>query len=328
MTRTRLYRDGALVAENFPVEDISDHVQEPDATIWLDLCAPGEADLAAVSEEFGLHPLSVEDALHQRQRAKLDRYDDHLFVNAYAVRVSDAGELSKTEVSAFVTNNALVTVRRDPQFDIEEVVSRWDTLAKVNGKVNLPRLGVAFLLHGLLDAIVDGHFEAVQQLDEMIDELEDALFDDQVDQTVLQRRSFALRRSLVSLRRVVLPMRELVYSVMRGDAVPMNEALTPYYRDVYDHVLRATEWTESLRDVINTVLETLLTIQGNQLNMVMKKITAWAAIIGVPTAITGFYGQNVPYPGFGHLSGFYVSLAAIIGLSSVLYVMFRRADWL
>ena len=102
----------------------------------------------------------------------------------------------------------------------------------------------------------------------------------------------------------------------------------PYFQDVYDHVLRATEWTESLRDLVNTILETNLTIQGNRLNIITKKVTSWAAIIAVPTAVTGFYGQNLPYPGFAQQSGFLTSSLLILGLSGALYVAFRRNDWL
>ncbi len=104
--------------------------------------------------------------------------------------------------------------------------------------------------------------------------------------------------------------------------------MVPYYQDVYDHVLRATEWTESLRDLVTTILETNLTIQGNRMNLIMKKVTSWAAIIAVPTAITGFYGQNLPYPGFATHWGFWFSTALIIVGSLTLYWSFRRHDWL
>ncbi len=187
---------------------------------------------------------------------------------------------------------------------------------------------MAFLLWGLLDAIVDGHFDAVQALDAEIEGLEDLLFDTEARNTEVQRRSFELRKSLVLLRRVVLPMREVINALMRRDLHVIDPAMTPYYQDVYDHVLRATEWTESLRDLVTTILETNLTIQGNRMNLVMKKVTSWAAIIAVPTAITGFYGQNVPYPGFAAHWGFWVSSALIVGISGLLYWQFRRSDWL
>ena len=104
--------------------------------------------------------------------------------------------------------------------------------------------------------------------------------------------------------------------------------MTPYYQDVYDHVLRATEWTESLRDLVTTILETNLTIQGNRLNSITKKVTSWAAIIAVPTAITGFYGQNLPYPGFARHVRLRDVDAAHRRAVGVLYVAFRRKDWL
>ncbi len=104
--------------------------------------------------------------------------------------------------------------------------------------------------------------------------------------------------------------------------------MRPDYQDVYDHVLRATEWTESLRDLVATIVETNLTIQGNRLNIITKKVTSWAAIIAVPTAVTGFYGQNLPYPGFSHESGFITSTVLIVVLSSALYIAFRSKNWL
>ena len=144
----------------------------------------------------------------------------------------------------------------------------------------------------------------------------------------VQRRSFELRKSLIRLRRVVLPMREVVNTLMRPTLHIVTEPMLPYYQDVYDHVLRASEWTESLRDLVTTTLETNLTVQGNRMNLIMKKVTSWAAIIAVPTAVTGFYGQNVPYPGFGKEWGFITSTAITIALSAALYMLFRRKDWL
>jgi magnesium transporter len=145
---------------------------------------------------------------------------------------------------------------------------------------------------------------------------------------VVQRRSFELRKSLVLLRRVVLPMREVVNTLIRRDLQVVSDALHPYYQDVYDHVLRVTEWTESLRDLVTTILETNLTIQSNRLNTITKKVTGWAAIIAVPTLITGFYGMNVPYPGFSNEWGFASSLVLMIGIAAALYVIFRRKDWI
>ena len=123
-------------------------------------------------------------------------------------------------------------------------------------------------------------------------------------------------------------MREVVNTLMRRDVGLVAAEMMPYYQDVYDHVLRATEWTESLRDLVATIVETNLTIQGNRLNVITKKVTSWAAIIAVPTAITGFYGQNLPYPGFAQESGFVTSSILILAISGALYLAFKRKDWL
>lgn len=323
MPRTRLYRHGVLDAEGFPVADVSEHLADPDAVVWFDMCRPSAEDLASISEELGLHQLAVEDAVAEHQRPKLDRYESHLFVTAYAVALDTlSGQLDTCEVAAFITPTALVTVRKDERFDIDAVVRRWDESA------DLAKYGVGFLLHGLLDYVVDTHFDAVQSLDTQIEALEDQLFEDIPKDKEMQRRTFQLRKSLVNARRVVLPMREVVNSLLRRDLGVVDAALQPYYQDVYDHVLRATEWTESLRDLVTTILETHLTVRGNRLNVIMKQVTSWAAIIAVPTAVTGFYGQNVPYPGFGTHAGFWTSTLITVGTSVTLYIIFRRRDWL
>lgn len=321
--RTRLYRDGTLVAEGFAVSQISDHLADERSTVWLDLRDPDPEDLAVLGDEFGLHPVALEDALHDWERPKIDRYRTHLFLTAYGARLdAGSGELATSELSAFVLRQALITVRKDDGIDIGKVVDRWDASPDLAGQ------GVAYLLHGLLDYIVDGHFEAVQSLDDAVEELEDDLFADTPPKKPVQRRSFELRKSLVLLRRVVLPMREVVNTLMRRDLHVVTDDLMPYYQDVYDHVLRAAEWTDSLRDLVTTILETNLTIQGNRMNVITKKVTSWAAIIAVPTFITGFYGMNVPYPGFSREVGFAASCGLMVVCGVLLYYVFRRRDWL
>ena len=244
--RTRRYVDGRLVDQGFPVEQISDHLADGSAVIWLDLRDPDREDLAVLQEEFGLHPVAIEDALVDRERPKIDRYRTHLFLTAYSARLDRAsGELATSELAAFILPHALITIRKDDGLDIGKVVERWDA------SPDLAAQGVGYLLHGLLDYIVDGHFEAVQSLDDEVEGLEDDLFSPSAPMDLqVQKRSFELRKSLVILRRVVLPMREVLNTMMRRDLPHVHEELMPYYQDVYDHVLRATEWTELLRDLV------------------------------------------------------------------------------
>jgi magnesium transporter len=319
VARTRLYRDGKLVAEDFPPEETSEHLRDKSLTVWLDVGDPSEDDLALVADELGLHELAVEDAVQSRQRPKLDEYDTHSYLSAYSVSLDKTTlRLSKAELGVFVTERAVVTVRPGDRFDIDEVVRRWDDLA------HLADNGVAFLVHGLLDYVVDTQFDMVEALDEHIEKLEEMIFDDRPADRLMLRRALALRRSLGMLRHVVVPMREVVNTLTRRS----GNAMAPYYQDVYDHVLRVAEWTESLRELVATFRETQLNLQSNRLNLIMKKVTSWAAIIAVPTAITGYYGQNVPYPGFGQPWGFWLSTVVILVIGVGLYALFKRRDWL
>jgi magnesium transporter len=322
--RTRVYRDGKLAGENFASELISDHLAEDGTVVWLDLCSPDEKQLGIIGTEFGLHSLAIEDALGEVQRTKIDRYRTHLFMAAHSAALDeDTGALDTHEISVFILPRALITVRKDPEFDIEPIVRRWDE------SEDLARFGVSFLLYGLIDYLVDGQFRAVESLDSAIEAVEDELFQSsRTSVETVQRQSFELRKSLVLLRRFSLPMREVLNTLQRQDLGVVPEPMGPYYRDIYDHVIRATEWTESLRDLVTTIVETNLTEQGNRMNLIMKKVTSWAAIIAVPTAITGWYGQNLPYPGFAKTSGLVVSSVLIVGIGVILYVVFRRKDWL
>ena len=325
MIRTRLYRDGKCVEENFDPALISDHLASKDAcVVWLDLEAPRPQDLVLIAEEFGLNPLAVEDATTERQRPKLDHYDDHVFISLYDVGLDKAsGALWAHELAVFASDRYLITVRKSPGYSLDPVVARWDDNAQ------LAKLGVGFLLWGLLDVVVDAHFDTVQQLDDRIDALEDLLFDPGETGTAVQRESYELRKSLVRIRRVVLPTREVLNSLMRRESKFVDDALMPYYQDVYDHVLRAADWTDSLRDLVSTILETHLTIQGNRMNEIMKKVTSWAAIAAVPAVITGYYGMNVlTYPHSDTNGGGYAALGLMAGLVAILYVVFKKVDWL
>ena len=316
--------DGKLVEGSVTLENIAQFAQQPGTTVWLDLVDPTDDELRALGDHLELHELAVEDAFKGRQRAKLEHYDSHLFINAYAADWDAAkDELTTYELSAFVTPHALITVRDDDGWDVGLLTKRWDDSA------SLGTLGVAFLLWGLLDVIVDGYFELVEKLDVEVDELEDLLFvEDNKHTTEIQRRTFSLRKALVTLRRVAIPMREIVNPLVRHDTQVIGGEMMPYFQDIYDHVMRVADWTDSLRDLVTTVLETNLTLQGNRMNLVMKKVTSWAAIIAVPTAITGWFGQNVPYTGFGQQFGVYLSAGSIVVVSAILYWAFRRNDWL
>ncbi|OBF32996.1 magnesium transporter [Mycobacterium sp. ACS1612] len=323
--RGRVWRAGKP-QDDFDFASISDYLAEDDALVWCDIYDADHAILKDLAEELGLNSWAVEDALAEAERTKAVVYRTHTFFTVYGVTTKqpadEAGSmLDIHRISGFVLPRGLITVRLSPHLDMDVVSQRFDELGG-------QEYGVGSLVHGLLDVVVDGHFEAVRELDDGIESLEDDLFENNA-QKGLQRKTFQLRKDLVQLRRVVLPMREVVSSIQhrRLDAKTAPE-LDPLYSDLYDHVLRVSEWTESLRDMVTTVFETNLSLQDARLNTVMKKLTGWAAIIAVPTAITGFYGQNVKYPGIDTVGGFLTSTSVIVLIVLALYWMFRRRDWL
>jgi magnesium transporter len=332
--RTMLWRKQGDVVEGFPLEELSDHLQDEGCLVWVDLCEPTREALDQLAEELFLDPHAVEDSVSFVERPKATRHASHTFVTVYATRlVLDEGaprgalesRLETDRLSIFVLPGGVVTVRLDDRFDMNQVVERW------NDFPDLLEHGSGALLHGLLDVVVDGHFDTIQALDDAIEALEDGLFDEtQGGARLLQQRTYRLRKELVELRRVVLPMREVVNTVMRhwADTNGHSADLEGWYSDLYDHVLRASEWTESLRDMVTTVFETNIALQDARLNVVMKKLTGWAAIIAVPTAVTGWFGMNVAYPGLGKTSGFIASAIVIPVMALVLYVLFKRRNWI
>jgi magnesium transporter len=328
--RSRVWRDGALVEEDFDFARISDYLTEEKCLIWVDLCGPGQGLLTELAGELSLDAQAVEDSVAQAERAKATRYAGHTFITAYATKIEpttsknrQSSGLQVNRVSAFVFPQGIITVRTSPDFDLEPVTTRWDDNA------DLIQYGVGALVHGLLDVIVDSHFETVQALDDAMEDLEGDLFDNQALTGQVQRRTYGIRKDLVQLRRVILPMRDVVNVVLRhrqdGHASP---ELDSWYEDLYDHVLRASEWTESLRDMVTTIFETNLSLQDTRLNTVMKKLTSWAAIIAVPTAITGYFGQNVPYWGYEKFWGFLFSSGVIVATAAGLYLFLKKRGWL
>jgi magnesium transporter len=322
--RTRVWRNGILEAEDFPFEQVSDYLSEPNCLVWADLVGPDEETISQLAEELSLDQHSIEDSLARNERPKATRYTTHLFMTTQALALDEHGRLRVGRVSAFSTKRGFVTVRLDQTLDIDAVIARWDDNA------DLLKYGPRTLMHGLLDEVMDRYFDTIEALDDRIEKIEDILFDENAKSArEVSKTTFTLRHELVDARRAILPMREVINTLMRRATVDdQAPELVPYYEDLYDHAIRAAEWTESLRDMITSIFETNMSLSDTRMNSIMKQLTAWAAIIAVPTAITGFYGQNVPYPGYEHHWGFWASSASILLIALALYVTFKRKDWL
>jgi magnesium transporter len=343
LAASRAWRDGRLVDAEVTPGEIGATVADPDMLVWIDLLEPTVADLHAVVGSLGLPPTAVEDVLGRFERPKAVQHAGWLYVTTSALmrdataalpqsasdgdgagtdrQTAGPSRLIRSRVSAIATSTALVTIRLDARWDMTEVVRRWDEDPDLVGR------GVGALLHGLLDVIVDGHFDVIQSLDDDAEDLEDQLLSEGTADDAFILRLYGLRKELVGIRRVVVPMRDVVTGIERHvHASPT--AMAPWWGDLYDHVLRAAEWTDSLRDMIAFMVETQMSLMDWRLNIVMKKLAGWAAIIAVPTAITGWFGQNLPFWGYGSGMGLWVSLGLVIASTLLLYWSFRRRDWL
>lgn len=318
---TRTYRHGTLAHEGSTLGDVAEQLATPDTIAWIDLCGPSREQLHDLAVEFGLHELAVEGALGQR-RAKLDRYGTHPFLSCHAVGVDvEAATLTETQVVALVGERWLITVRDNSGFGIQPVFERWDR------SPGLAAQGVSFLLYALLDAVVDGYFDVIEAFDDYYNVVSERIFAGEPDR-LADRQWFDMRRALFRFHRLAVPMREVCGGLVRREHTSVAEEVYPYFLDVYDHVLGVVEDLDSLREVASTILDADLSLRDQRQNLIVKQVTSWAAIIAVPTLVTGYYGMNVPYPGEGQLSGVVTSTGAMIVACIVLYHLFRRHGWL
>lgn len=318
--RTFAFLDGKLHKKNFPVSEISNLIKQDNITIAVDFSSPSEEDIIDLANELDLHELAVEDALHAHQRPKIDYYPDHLFLACHALTLdSDTGILSTTELDTFVLTNCIITIYRD-KYPSQEYYARY---TKATGPID-----VSYLLHILLDSIIDQYLETITRFDDYFDEVSETIFSGEYIDITREKKWFNMRKSLVQFHRVMISMREAINVLLRRDNQLISGDLLPYYYDLNDHILRVSETTNILRELVVSIVETNINIRDYHQNQIVKKVTSWAAIIAVPTLVTGYYGMNVPFPGSGQTSGAIISTGLALCASFILYRLFRRKDWL
>ncbi len=319
MITCRVYHDGKLEKEGFDPQEVSDHLEHGDL-VWLDVLEPTDEEIALCQKEFSLHPEAVEDVRERNQRTKVDLYEGYFVMVAYGVAGGPSG-IETHEVHVFAGRNFLLTFRFDPPFDLGQVLHRWDASPEITSH------GGGALLHFLLDEIIDSYFPVVEAFDEAVDRLEDRVFAEAVE-AGLQHDLFRLKKGLVDFRRFVLPLRD-VLDFMQEDTLVVTPPLKPYFRDVYDNVYRAIEFVDNTRETLTIGLGAYQAAVGNQLNVIMKKLTAWAAILLVPTLIAGIYGMNFEHmPEIPTRYGYFVTIGVMLGVCTLLYRSFKKRDWL
>ena len=317
------YLEGRRVRD-VPLEDVSEvkPTLRGGRFVWICLHEPDEPLMRQVQEEFGLHDLAVEDAHRAHQRPKLEEYGDGLFVALRTVEIREDGEIEFGEVHLFVGPHYLVSIRHGTSLSHAEVRNRCESTP------HLLRKGPGFVLYVLMDLVVDRYFPVIDTLEEHIERLEGEIFDGGSSRRVTER-IYDLKRELLALKRAVSPLIDVCNRLARFDTDLVPEDVRPYFRDVYDHVIRINENVDNLREFLNGAREANLSLISIGQNEVTKKLAAWAAIIAVPTMIAGVYGMNFEYmPELRVPLGYPLALGAMTVICGLLYRAFRRAGWL
>jgi len=316
-----IYRDGHLQERDVEPAEVGELLKEEGVRIWLDVEEPTDGDLALIQEEFGFHELLIEDSRHWRQRPKVEVFPGYFFVVIHGLTLGEGDELIDSEIHAFAGHRFLVTLRARPPFDLRRVSERW------NRQPELTSEGGGFLLYALLDEVVDDCLTVVERYEDLADEIEDRVFGDEPDPEV-QQDIFRHKRRIVEFRRLVMPLREVLDLIQEQPGF-VTPKLGPYYRDVADHVIRTIEFVDNVRDLLTSALEAQLSQVSNRLNIVMKKVTSWAAILLVPTLIAGIYGMNFErMPELDWVFGYPMALGIMLLAAGALFVAFRKRDWL
>jgi magnesium transporter len=316
------YAEGKRVGD-VELGDIPATLGRPETFVWIGLVDPEEWLLRAVQQQFSLHDLAVEDALNGHQRPKLERYDDCLFVVLRTVQL--AGEprhVEYGETHVFVGRNYVITVRHGSQ------VSHVGLRARCEAAPRLLSQGPAFVLYAVMDFVVDQYLPVVETLDDELDLVEAEIFSERFGRRTTER-IYRLKRDVLSVKRTLSPLVDICNRLMRFDSDLIAEETRPYFRDVYDHVVRLTEMLDNLSQMVSTALEANISLVSMSQTEGTKRLAAWAAIIAVPTMVAGIYGMNFSYmPELTWRWGYPFVLGLMATACLGLYFAFRRTRWL
>ena len=306
--------------DDVSIERISELLPKPQNRLWLDISDPDRAQLAKLGAEFGFHELALEDATARHQRPKCDAYDDkYYFIVVYAGRLADA-DTELQELQLFWGQNYLVTLHQRPLAILDDAQRRW------RHGTQHSNAGMAFAVYHVLDSLVDGYMQIQDTIIERAQTLEERIFP-RPDEGLLGDL-FQLRKTILRLRRVLAPTRDVLNEIIRRDLPLFPESLRPYFVDIYDHLLRVLEGLDTYRDLLSAALDAYLSVVSNQLNQTVKRMTALTLIVMVPTLIAGIYGMNVTFPATGTPEGFWISMLLMVATVAAGFALARRLDWL
>lgn len=317
----RLYNNGKIVRDLGPDEAIPEDCDEGDF-FWLGLFEPTPQELAGIAKRFGLHMLAVEDASKPKQLPKIDIYGDQLFVIA-ATGNLDGDTIQSGETAIFLGRHFIVTVRHGSARAHSDIRARLETLpAKLAH-------GPDYVLYAILDFIVDGYFPVVDAIEDRMLLVEESVMDTPLDAAEI-RHLYAQRHEIIRFQRIVGLMKDVAYRLAGTDDLPcIDDAVRPFFRDIWDHVQRAEFRLAGLRDIAASVIETNGLLEQQRQGAITRQLAAWAAILAVPTAIAGIYGMNFKHmPELDWAFGYPLAVGLMGGICGLLFWRFKSIGWL
>ena len=335
--RVRRYHASGAFDEHIDPADVSECFGDKGALLWVDVEDPTADDIACLTEEFGVHRLAAEDLIEAAPRPRLAQFDTHFLLSVRDCLFDDQ-HFSTREVDLVFGDGWLLSLRKrgegdDPPMPVKDVAERFERTRRLDGATD-----EGFLLFVFLDTIVDRFFDVSDAVESRLEAIEDEIFGDPDGSTVtagaaanrsITEKLYRLRHDLIGFRRVVSPLRDALNPLLRNEVGFLSDPAVLHLRDVYDHVLRAVELSEAHRDLLTGALDAHLSLVSNRMNLVMKRATSWGAILVCATLVAGIYGMNFKHmPELDWRYGYPMALGLMALISTVLYVMFKRKDWL
>jgi len=315
-----LYRNGQRVRE-VTIDETVECSQEKSEFVWIGITDPTEAEMRTLQDAYQLHPLAVEDALKADQLPKIDVYDDQLFVVARTAQLDDDA-ISHGETAIFVGRHHIISVRHG------SMRSHTPLRDHLEAAPALLMHGVDYVLHAILDFVVDGYLPLVESLEEEVMAMEHHAIDHFLGRAEINR-IFTMRRELIRFQRILGPMGEVASKLVRLDLPCVDHETRPYFNDVLDHVRRVQGMVDGLREVLKSVFEFSNLLEMQRTGAITRQLAAWAAILAVPTAIAGIYGMNFDnMPELRTRYGYFIVIGVIATICTWLYVRFKRAQWI
>jgi len=317
-----VYEDGRRRAGDVALDHALDEAKRDEAFVWIGLVEPSEDEFDAVAREFALHELAVEDAIKAHQRPKLEVYGNSLFAVLKTAKYhEDVEDIEFGELLLFVGDNFVVSVRHGQAAELSGVRQELEANSE------RLRCGPSAVLHAIVDRVVDGYIPVAEAIEADIEEVEEEIFTP--GRTSPAERIYGLKREVIELSRATRPLIDPLLRLAQGEVPHVPGAMQTYFRDVYDHLMRTNEQVDNMRDLLTATLDANLTQVSVQQNEDMRKISAWVAIVAVPTMVAGIYGMNFEHmPELKWKLGYPLALSVMLAACLFLYRAFKRSGWL